>query len=93
MSISRRMGLIERIGGKAFHFVKYFIGNFFGYAVFSCSLNKDTAFLQHFGCLFLCHCSADKIRSAVGISRHFAAYLHYLLLVNYAAVGNVQNAF
>ena len=41
--------------------------------------------------LFLAHCSSDEIRSAVGISGKLPADLHNLLLIDHAAVGNIED--
>ena len=41
--------------------------------------------------LFLAHCAADKVTPAERIPRKVADNLHYLLLIDHAAVGCVQN--
>ena len=85
------MGLVEGIGSKARHLAENVLSHLFGHVVLHRSRNEDIPLLFHNIVLFLCHGTAHKVGSAIGIARHFAANLHYLLLINYAAAGNVQD--
>ena len=97
------MRFIECIRSKACHLVKNLIRNILGDAVRNTSnavdrairvfiaVNKSFTLVFKHRMFLFCHSSPDNIRTSIGIPCKTAEYLHYLLLIDYAAVGNVQN--
>ena len=102
-SIGGGVGLIEGIGGKALHLTEhgsgcslvntaahaalhYHIAVFVGHTV-----DKNGAFALHDVMLFLAHGAAHDVCSAEAIARQLTEYLHDLLLINNAAISDVEN--
>ena len=91
--IGGRMGFIERIARKGGHTVKDRVCNILRHAVCNgaaaafVSVNENLPLLLHDAVLFLRHCTAHQIGTAVGIARKRTADLHNLLLIDDAAEG------
>ncbi len=69
------------------HHIENLVRFFLGDSVIDCAAGKAYTLLLHNVDFFLSHCSANNIRPAIRVTGNFAAYLHYLLLVYYTAVG------
>ncbi len=99
-SIGRRMALIEGILRKADHLIEDLLCNLARNAVSHAARNLDISrfiklaidkivlFLEHHVGLFLAHRAAHKVGAPIGIAAEVAHYLHYLLLINHAAIGH-----
>ena len=93
------MGLIKSIFGKVHHIVinlgRHLLGNPVGHAsrhpLLLIAVYEVRPFLFHYGLLFLAHSPAHQIASSQSISPKITDDLHYLLLVNDAAVGGRKN--
>ena len=62
-----------------------------GHILFRISLDKVPPFLRHDFCLLLGHGAAYQVAPPIGIPAQVAHNLHYLLLVDDAAVGCLEN--
>ncbi len=85
------MGFVEGVGGKGLHLPKNLVGGGLLHPVLPAPLQKVGALLRHHVGLFLTHGPADQIGLAVAVAPQLPANLHHLLLVDDAAVGNLQN--
>ena len=103
--IGRGVGFIKSVGGKGTHLVEQLVGDLLTDTVghtadaldravlLLCAPDKVLALLLHDIVLFLGHGAAHQIRPAIGVARQLAADLHDLLLIDDAAVGDVEDVF
>ena len=96
------VGLVEGVAGEGGHFVEYVLGHLLGNAVAHRAGNDHLAVLHqavdevflllgHDVVLFLGHGAAHQVAAAVGIPGQVAHNLHHLLLIDHAAVGDVED--
>ena len=85
--------LVESIGCKTCHFVENVNRNMFCNTILFAAFNKMTAFLFHYIGFLFTHSTSHNISLSIGITCHFAAYLHYLLLINNTSVCNIEYFF
>ena len=101
--IGGRMGLVEGVGREVHHFVEQLIRCFFIHAVaqrtgdehlagfIGLTVNESAAFRVHHFFFLLRHGPANQVRAPQGITGDVPDNLHYLFLVDHAAVGDVQD--
>ena len=101
--VGRGVAFVEGVLGKGVHIVKYTGGGFFVHSVSYTARHTDAAVvvqlavdealtgLRHILGLFFAHSAAHLVGAAHGEARKPLHDLHYLLLINYAAVGHIEN--
>ena len=101
-AVSRRVGFVEGIGGEGRHLVEKLAGDFGAHAVAHTArhddlpvllqtVDEDFALLGHDVVLLFRHGAPHEVASAIRIARKIAHNLHDLLLIDHAAVGDVEN--
>ena len=101
VGIAGRVALVEGVGGEAGHLVVDLVGDLFGDAVghapralvarLGAAVDEVLPLGLHDGVLFLAHGAADVVRLPEGEAGQLPEDLHHLLLIDDAAVGDVQD--
>ena len=91
------MGFVERVGREIHHLVEDLVRDRLRHAVCDRTdhairpMDEILALFCHHFVLFLAHCAAHEVASAIGIARQRAHDLHDLLLIDHAAVGGAED--
>ena len=99
------MALIEGVRSKAFHLREYLARGFCVYSSAHAAVYGDVSVFVshavyeyltltlHYILFLFAHCAANDVCASEAVARKLAENLHNLLLIDYTAVGYVEDVF